>query len=187
MTTTTEPTIVNGINTDALRGAIEAISQDPAKGMTRWQVATNWTGGARSETRVTSGVIGGQRIAKDFSIHIDEPLELCGTNQHANPQETLFAALNACMMLGYTALCALEGIDLEELRIETEGDIDLRGFLGISADVKPGYDHIRYTVHIKGNGTPEQFEQIHRTVMATSPNYFNVRNPIPLQSRLVVS
>jgi uncharacterized OsmC-like protein len=186
MNTMTEPTTVNGINTDALRGAIEAITLDPAKGMTRWQAATHWTGGARSATRVTNYTIGGQHVSKDFTIHVDEPLELCGTNEHPNPQETLIAALNACMMMGYVALCALEGIELEELRIETEGNIDLRGFLGISPDVKPGYDHLRYTVHIKGNATPEQFEKIHRTVMATSPNYYNLRNPIPLKSRLVV-
>jgi len=186
MTTTVEPTTLNGINTDALRAAIDAISKDPAKGMTRWQATTYWTGGARSETRVTSGVIGSQRIAKDFRIHVDEPLELCGTSQHPNPRETLIAGLNACMTMGYVALCALEGIELEELRIETEGDIDLRGFLGIDSTVKPGYDHLRYTVHIKGNGAPEQFEAIHRTVMATSPNYFNLRNPVPLHSRLVV-
>jgi uncharacterized OsmC-like protein len=186
MTTTLEPKIINGIDTDALRGAIEAITQDPSRGQTHWQAATYWTGGARSETRVTTGVIGGQRIAKNFRIYVDEPLELCGTNRHPNPQETLFAALNACMMMGYVACCALEGIELEELRIETEGDIDLRGFLGIDATVKPGYDQLRYTVHVKGNATPEQFEKIHRTVMATSPNYFNLRNPIPLHSRLVV-
>lgn len=180
------PAIVNGIDTQALRGAIEAISQDSAKGMTRWQATTHWTGGARSETRITTGVIGGQQLVKDFRIHVDEPLELCGTNQHPNPQETLFAGLNACMMMGYVACCALEGIKLDELRIETEGDIDLRGFLGISPTVKPGYDHIRYTVFIKGDATPEQFEKVHRTVMATSPNYFNLANAVPLKSRLII-
>jgi uncharacterized OsmC-like protein len=186
MTTTTELTTVNGIDTEALRGAMEAIAQDSTKGMTRWQATTHWAGGARSETRVTTGVIGGQRIAKDFRICVDEPLELCGTNQHPNPQETLFAALNACMMVGYVALCALEGIELDELRIETEGDIDLRGFLGLDPTVRPGYEQIRYTVCIKGNGTPEQFGRIHQAVMATSPNYFNLANAIPLRSRLVV-
>jgi uncharacterized OsmC-like protein len=186
MTTTSEPITLNGIDTQALRGSIEAISKDPAKGMTRWQATTYWIGGPRSETRVTSGLIGGQHNAKDFTIQVDEPLELCGTNQHANPQETLIAALNACMTVGYVVRCALEGIQLEELRIATEGDIDLRGFLGIDPTVKPGYDQLRYTVFIKGNGTPEQFEAIHRTVMATSPNYFNLRNPVPLHSRLIV-
>jgi uncharacterized OsmC-like protein len=177
---------MNGIDTEALRQTAEAIRQDPAKGMTCWQATTHWTGGLRSETRIKSCTIGGQRIAKDFRICVDEPLELCGTNKHPNPQETLFAALNACMMVGYVALCAHEGIELESVWIETEGDIDLRGFLGLDQTVKPGYDHIRYVVHIKGNGTTEQFERIHRTVMETSPNYYNLRNPIPLKSRLVV-
>lgn len=186
MTTTSEPTIRNGINTDALRGAIDAITQNPAKGMTHWQVTSHWRGGTRSDAQVSSYGLGGQKVAKDFTIKVDEPLELCGTNQFANPQEYLLAALNACMIVGYSALCALEGIELQELRIETEGDIDLRGFLGISHDVAPGYEQLRYTVHIKGNGTPEQFDKIHRTVMATSPNYFNIRNPVPLKSRLVV-
>lgn len=177
---------INGIDTEALGQTVEAIKQDSSKAMTHWQAATQWISGTRSETRVTNCTIGGERITRDFTIRVDEPLELCGTNQHPNPQETLFAALNACMIVGYAALCAHQGIELEELRIETEGDIDLRGFLGIDAGVKPGYDHIRYTVHIKGNGTAAQFENIHRTVMATSPNYFNLRNPIPLHSRLVV-
>jgi len=186
MTTNTVPGMINGINTDALRGAIDAISQDPAKGQTHWEVTSHWCGGTRSDAKVSSYSIGGQQVPRDFTIKIDEPLELCGANQFANPQEYLLAALNACMIVGYSALCSLEGIELQELRIETEGDIDLRGFLGLSPEVAPGYEQLRYTVYIKGSGTAEQFDKIHRTVMATSPNYFNVRNPVPLKSRLVV-
>lgn len=182
----TTQTITNGIDTAALRGAIEAITQDPAKGMTRWQVTSHWRGGTRSDARVTNYMIGGENVAKDFTIPIDEPLALCGTNQYANPQEYLLAALNACMIVGYSAVSALMGVKLDELRIETEGDIDLRGFLGIDATVRPGYDSLRYTVHIKGSGTPEQFAEIHRTVMATSPNFFNLSQAIPLKARLVV-
>ncbi len=187
MTTVAETTTLNGINLDTLRGLVGAITQDAAKAKTRWQVTTHWRGGTRSDTRVTNCVIGGKRIAKDFTLRVDEPLALCGTNQFANPQEYLLTALNACMIVGYSACCAHEGIALEELRIETEGDIDLRGFLGIDPTVKPGYDQLRYTVFIKGNGTPEQFEKIHRTVMATSPNYFNMANAVALKSRLVLS
>jgi len=186
MTTTTDSPTINGINTELLRGAVDAITKDSAKGMTHWQVTTNWRGGTRSDTRVTRCVIGGEEIAKDFTIKVDEPLQLCGTNQFANPQEYLLASLNACMIVGYSACCAHEGIELNELRIETEGDIDLRGFLGIDPTVKAGYDQLRYTVYIKGKGTPEQFEKIHRTVMTTSPNYFSLSTAIPLKSRLVV-
>lgn len=186
MTTTIEPTMLNGVNSEAIRGAIETITQDPSHARTHWQVATHWRGGFRSDTRVTQCSIGGQTIAKDFTIRVDEPLQLFGTNQYANPQEHLLTALNSCMIVGYSALCSLEGIQLDQLCIETEGDIDLRGFLGIEPTIAPGYEQLRYTVRIKGNGTPEQFEKIHQSVMATSPNYFNLATAIPLKSRLVV-
>ena len=55
----------------------------------------------------TDGTLLGQRVTKDFTIRVDEPYELCGANQFANPQEYLLAALNACMIVGYSAVCAL--------------------------------------------------------------------------------
>ena len=92
-------------------------------------------------------------MRRRFSIDIDEPFELGGSNRFANPQEHLIAALNACMTVGYVAQCAVRGITLESLAIETEGEIDLRGFLGIDPAVPPGYESLRYTVRIKGSGT----------------------------------
>ena len=177
---------INGIDTTALFGAINAITEDPAKGATKWKVTSHWRGGARSDATVSEFHLGGQRIAKDFTIKIDEPCELCGTNQFANPQEYLLAALNACMIVGYTAGCSVRGIKIDELRIETEGEIDLRGFLGIDPSVKPGYDSLRYTVHLRGDGTPEQFQEVHDTVTRTSPNRFNLGTAIALHSKLVV-
>ena len=70
--------------------------------------------------------------------------------------------------------------------IETEGEIDLRGFLGIDPAVTRGYDNLRYKVHIKGNGTKEQFAEIHEAVMATSPNFYNLSRPVALKPTLVV-
>ena len=90
------------------------------------------------------------------------------------------------MTVGYVALCALNGIELEKLEIETEGEIDLRGFLGLDPTVAPGYEQLDYTVRIKGDGTPEQFEQIHKMVQATSPNYHNIARAVALNARLVV-
>ena len=186
MSTSATPNIINGIDTSALWDAVKAITDDPAKGATKWKVTSHWRGGTRSDAAVSEYHIGGQRIAKDFTIKIDEPSELCGTNQFANPQEYLLAALNACLIVGYAAACSMQGIKLDELRIETEGDIDLRGFLGIDPKVKPGYDSLRYTVHIRGDGTPEQFQQIHDVVTKTSPNRFNLGTAIALHSKLVV-
>ena len=92
-------------------------------------------------------------MPRRFSIDIDEPHELGGTNRFANPQEHLIAALNACMTVGYVAQCAVRGITLESLAIETDGEIDLRGFLGIDPAVPPGYENLNYIVRIKGSGT----------------------------------
>jgi uncharacterized OsmC-like protein len=177
---------INGVNVTTVHKLVENIQRDPQNAMTRWGVTTRWAGGAVSETQVSACEVGGRRIDRDFVIRIDEPLELAGTNTAPNPQEYLLAAFNACMMVGYVALSSLHGIKLESCQIESSGDIDLRGFLGLDANVKPGYDQIHYTVRIKGNGTPEQFEQIHKTVMKTSPNRFNIANPIELTSELIV-
>ena len=179
--------MVNGINLELLQAAVDGIKKDSTKANTHWEVATHWRGGTRSDSHVARCLLGGEEIKKDFTIKVDEPVQLCWTNQFANPQEYLLAALNACMIVGYVANCAHEGIELEELRIETEGDIDLRGFLALDPTVKPGYEQLRYTVHIKGNATPEQFEKIHRNVMATSPNYSNLSSAVELRARLVVA
>jgi hypothetical protein len=89
-------------------------------------------------------------------------------------------------MVGYVAGASVNGIRLDSVEIRTSGELDLRGFLGLSEDVAPGYESIDYEVTIKGDGTPEQFEEIHRTVMRTSPNYFNISRPIRVNATLRV-
>ena len=183
---TAEPTIVNGIKVDDLLALIDDVKRDPTKGKTNWRVTTTWQGQARSRAEIESYEIGGERVPRRFSIDIDEPCELGGSNRFANPQEHLIAALNACMTVGYVAQCAVRGITLEKLEIETEGEIDLRGFLGIDPAVPPGYEKLSYTVRIKGSGTKKEFAEIHEAVMATSPNFYNVSQPVALKPVLVV-
>jgi uncharacterized OsmC-like protein len=183
---TADPTVVNGINVDDLFALIDGVRREPAKGKTNWHVTTTWQGQARSRAQVESFEIGGEQVPRRFSIDIDEPYELGGSNSFANPQEHLIAALNACMTVGYAAQCAVRGITLESLAIETGGEIDLRGFLGIDPAVPPGYENLSYTVRIKGSGTKEQFAEIHEAVMATSPNFYNMSRPVALKPALVV-
>jgi len=185
-TTAIAPKVVNGINLDDLFALIGRVRSEPANGKTKWRVATTWQGQARSRAEVEGFGIGGELVRRPFSIDIDEPLELGGSNRFANPQEHLIAALNACMTVGYVAQCAVRGITLESLAIETEGEIDLRGFLGIDPAVPPGYENLRYTVRIKGNGTPAQFYEIHEVVAATSPNFYNLSRQVALKPTLVV-
>lgn len=178
--------IVNGIDLDAVRETIGEIEKDASKALVRFSVATSWTGQTGSRSTVKGYELAGEQIARDFVIAADEPFELLGTNEAPNPQELLMAAVNACMTVGYVAGAALHGITLERLEIETTGQLDLRGFLGLDDGVPPGYEAIDYVVHIAGSGTREQFEDIHRTVMQTSPNYFNLARPIRMNGRLQI-
>jgi len=84
------------------------------------------------------------------------------------------------------AQCAVRGITLESLEIETEGEIDLRGFLGIDPEVANGYESLSYIVRIKGNATDEEFTEVHKAVQATSPNFYNVSQAVRLNPTLVV-
>lgn len=184
MTQATNTTTVNGIDLEQLQGAIDAISSDSAAGMTEWRVRSEWKGGTRSDHHVEGFSIGGQFVPRSFTMKIDEPHELTGSNQFANPQEYLMSALNACMMVGYAAVAGLMGINLTKLEVETTGDIDLRGFLAIDESVPNGYPKLEQVVHIDGDGTKEQFEQLHEAVKNTSPNFFNITKAIEVDSRL---
>ena len=97
------------------------------------------------------------------------------------------AAFNACIMVGYVAGSSLKGIKLDSVEIKTRGQLDLRGFLGLDDSVAPGYEAVDYEVSIGGNGTREQFDEIHQTVMKTSPNYFNLNRPIRMNGVLKVA
>ncbi len=178
--------LVNGINVDELFALIGGVKRDAAKAKTNWHVSTSWCGQTRSRSQVDGYEIGGEKVQRRFSIDIDEPCELGGTNQFANPQEHLLSALNACIMVGFVAQCAVHGISLESLKIETNGEIDLRGFLGIDPAMPAGYQSLSYTIRVKGSGTKEEFAKIHEAVMAASPNFYSVSRPVALRPALVV-
>ena len=175
---------VNGIDLDALDDLVERVRDDVRSANAGFRVLTEWKGQTRSESMVASFTCGGQPIPRNFTIMCDEPRELLGQDSAPNPQELLLTALNACMVVGYVALAAARGIRLDDCRIVTEGELDIRGFLGLDESVPPGYRRISYTVYLEGDGPREQFEEIHQAVMATSPNYFNVAQPVKMCGRL---
>ena len=175
---------VNGLDLAALGEVVEAIEKDASQAKVGFQVTTRWLGQTKSESIVDGFDIAGQRITRSHKIIADEPCELLGADSAPNPQELLMRAFNACITVGYVAGAALKGITLESLEIATKGELDLRGFLGLSDSVPPGYETVDYEVRIKGDGSKEDFEAIHQSVMATSPNYFNLSRPIRMNGSL---
>ena len=177
---------VNGLDLDALGEVVEEIQKDSSKAIVGFDVVTKWKGQTRSETTVTGFTLAGERVHRNHTITADEPFELLGSDGAPNPQELLMAAFNACITVGYVAGASLKGITLDSLEIRTKGELDLRGFLGLSDNVAPGYQNVDYEVRISGDGSPADFEEIHQTVMKTSPNYFNMSRPIKMNGSLRV-
>ena len=177
---------VNGLDLAALKETVEAIEKDASLAKAGFEVTTRWAGQTRSETVVEAFTLGGERIERRHQIVADEPCELLGTDSAPNPQELLMAAFNACIMVGYIANASIRGIRLDAVEIRTRGTLDLRGFLGLSDQVAPGYEAIDYDVTIKGDGSAQDFEEIHQAVMKTSPNYFNMSRPIRMNGALHV-
>jgi uncharacterized OsmC-like protein len=176
--------IVNGLDLQALEETIASVRDDPGCRRMVFRVSTDWKGQAKSESTVESYSVAGREVPRSFTIVADEPEELLGANSAPNPLELLMSAINACLVVGYVAQAAVRGIRLEACRIECEGELDLRGFLGLDETVPPGYRRINYIVRLEGDGSREQFEEIHQYVMATSPNYFNMSQPIQMVGRL---
>ena len=177
---------LNGIDPEAVRVAVAEISANADAGLTSWSVTSRWQGGTRTDHFVDGCTIGGERCDRRFTIQVDEPPELNGTDEFANPQEHLMSALNACMMVGYVTYATLMGIRLTKLEVETKGDIDLRGFLDIDESVKNGYDSLQQTVRLAGEATAEQLTELHEVARRTSVNYFNITQQVPVETSLVL-
>lgn len=151
--TGTDSASVNGIDMDTLQGTVQAIQQDPELGSCRFRARNTWLGGNHNCSTITGFYGAGQEIAhkQSFELHADEPPILAGSDDGANPVEHLLNALAACVTTSMVAHAAVRGIHIEELESELEGDIDLRGFLGLSDDVPKGYTDIRVKFKVKAD------------------------------------
>jgi len=151
--TGTDSASVNGIDMDTLQGTVQAIQQDPELGSCRFRARNTWLGGNHNCSTITGFYGAGQEIAhkQSFELHADEPPILAGSDDGANPVEHLLNALAACVTTSMVAHAAVRGIHIEELESELEGDIDLRGFLGLSDDVPKGYTDIRVKFKVRAD------------------------------------
>jgi len=175
-------TTVNGIHLETLQGTVNAIEQEPELGQCRFRARNTWLGGNHNRTTVTGFYGAKQEIAHQqrFELHADEPPILAGHDQGANPVEHLLNALAACITTSMVAHAAVRGIHIEELESELEGDIDLRGFLGLDESVPKGFTEIRVNFHVRAD--VDNMERLQR-LTAYSP----VFNTITQGARVEIS
>jgi len=144
---------VNGVDTDILQTTINSIKQDPDLAKCRFHVRNKWLEGSRNRTTITSfyGAKQENEHQQTFELDADEPPVLAGGDQAPNPVEHLLNALAGCVTTSLVAHAAVRGIHLEEVESQIEGDIDLRGFLGIAPNVPKGYTGIRMKFRVKAD------------------------------------
>lgn len=106
--------------------------------------------------------------SRGFKIVMDEPEELGGTNAAMNPVEALLCALGACQTIVASAFAQAKGFKFEEYHVELEGDLDPDGFMGL-ADVRPGFQEIRFTMHFKTDESQEKAEEFAEFIEKTCP------------------
>jgi len=143
--------MVNGIHMETLQGTVNAIEQEPELGACKFRASNKWLGGNHNCTTVTGFYGARQEIAhkQQFELHADEPPILAGHDEGANPVEHLLNALAACVTTSMVAHAAVRGIRIEALESELEGDLDLRGFLGLDEAVPKGFTDIRINFKVK--------------------------------------
>lgn len=176
---------LNGFEPAAMQEIARVITEDPAQAIAEFSVRSEWKGRASAEAHVEGYSLGGRTIPRRHVIRSDEPREFFGGDAAPNPQELLFAALNACMLYGYATAAAMMGIEIERMSIQTRGRLDLRGAMGL-LPIPPGCEVIETAVHIKSKATREQLHELHSHVMATSPNFYHLSKPIRLAAKLLV-
>ncbi len=144
---------VNGIHLETLKGTINAIQQEPDLGQCKFRAHNKWLGGNQNCTTITGFYGARQEIAhkQPFELHADEPPILAGNDEAANPVEHLLNALAGCVTTSMVAHAAVRGINIEELESVLEGDIDLRGFLGLDNEVPKGFTEIRVKFTVKAD------------------------------------
>jgi len=152
----------NGVNTPDLLATINAVKEMPHLAKFRFRASNRWISGTYSESRVESfsGAGGEHTHQTQFRYDADHPAVLVGQDRGPTPIEFLLHGLASCITAGIGNIAAVRGVTLTSVESRVEGDIDLRGILGLSDQVRNGYERIRISFDIAGDAPAEKLREI---------------------------
>lgn len=162
MTATTITTGLNGVDIDAVRGARQALTDAPAAAAFQWRADCAWVSGTHCATTVHDffGLGQEQTHRQSFTFHGDHPEVFASEDHGATPVETLLVALAGCLTAGVATVAANRGVSLRSVQARLEGDMDLRGILGIDPEVRNGFQQIRVRYEVDADATAEEISSI---------------------------
>ncbi len=173
----------NGVNTEQMYGTLDAIAAQPELGTFQFRATNRWVDGAHNRTTIQRFYGAGQEDSsreRPFVIDAGEPAILLGTDTGANPAEHLLHALAACLTTSLVYVAAARKVRLTEVESTLAGDMDVRGALGLSDDVRNGFTRISVTFKVKGDAPAEKLREVVARAQARSAVYDIVTNGVPV-------
>lgn len=119
--------------------------------------------------------------AKAFTMMIDEPKSLGGTNDGANPLEYLLAALSGCLNVVSHMVAKEMGFELKGLEIELEGDLNPAKYMGMSDAERTGFKEVRVRIKPEADADAATLENWMKTVESRCPVDDNIANATPVK------
>lgn len=173
---------VNGVEINRLFDTIDAIKGTPGIAKFKFRVRNRWIAGGHNRTTVTDffGAQQDHSHREDFVLDEDEHQVLLGEDNGPNPVEYLLTGLAGCLTSSLVYHAAARGIEISAVESRLEGDLDLRGFLGLSEDVPVGYERIRVYFKIDADISEAQKEELIGIAQKYSPVFNTVINPTPV-------
>ena len=174
--------IRNGVDTAQMYGTLDAIKVQPSLGRFQFRVANEWQGGAHNRSTIQRFYGAGQEDTsreRPFTLDAGEPAILVGHDEGANPAEALLHALAGCLTTSLVYVAAARKIPLTRVESRLEGDMDARGALGISDEVRNGFERIRVTFTVEGDAPDEKLREVVARAKARSAVYDMIAHGVP--------
>lgn len=171
----------NGVNAQVLGTVIESIKNQPEMAKVTFQLQTQWQSGDGFKITSTGKdfQIGGQTIERreGFTLASDFPDELGGMSKGPTVCEMCMASIASCISQTIVAYATMMRVQLDSIRVETEGDVDIRGFTGVSEKVRPGAQEFRMDIHLESkDASEEQLEKLYELGKRFSPGVDTLTN-----------
>ena len=177
--TTQAQTAENGVNVAALLGARKALSDAPEAARFKWRATSQWLKGTHSRATVDGffGLGGEQTHRQTYRFDSDHPEIFASEDNGATPLEFVLVGLAGCLTAGIAAVAQHRNIQLKSVRATLEAGMDLRGILGIDADVRNGFDGIKVHYEIDADATAEDIAALVAQSQKRSVVFDIITNP----------
>ena len=179
--TITENPVRNGVDTATLFATLDAVKGDPDIAKFRFRATNTWVSGTHNRSTIHGFHGAKQEMThrQPFTFDADHPPVLVGTDNGPTPAEHLLHALAACLTAGIANIAAARGVTLTEVSSTVEGDIDLLGILGLSDQVRNGYQQIRVGFTLRGDD-PDKLRSVVEQSRQRSAVFDVVTNGVPV-------